>query len=374
MGIPSGGGGLMVLCLAACSSAAEPHYRTAEVAQRDLVATIESTGRLRARGRLDLAPPISGRVVEVAAQSGEAVEAGRLLVRIASERGARELARVEAERAAARGRVHRAEAQWSQAQQSAARVERLFAQGQRSAEIREAARAEKAIAEAALEVARAELEAATARLEAAREVSAAALLAPGPGVVLRVEAELGQRVQAGGPSLVVMSAPLATLDLVATVGESDVARIQSGGAVSFEVPAHPERRFSGRVRRVGLLGTEEQGIVVYRVDVEADNAEGLLLPGMSAAVWFEVGRAAGAIVVPEAALRYRPAGEEGDENRDQVYRLRNGELQAVPVERGASDGAWVEVQGELQTGERVVLGVENPAVGGEGGLSLGGRQ
>jgi len=378
MGFPSRRGGIWALCLAACSSGAAPRYRTAEVRERDLVATIESTGRLRAQGRLDLPAPISGRVVDVAVAPGDSIEAGQTLLRLASEEGARELARADAERAAAMGRVRRAGVQLAQAERSAARVEALFEEGRRSAEVRDAARAERESSRAALGVARAELRAAKARTEAARGNSAAELVAPAGGVVLRVDVEAGQRTRAGGPPLVVTSDGIETLRLAATVGESDVARIRAGGRVRFEVPAFPERRFDGVVRKVGLLGTEQEGVVAYEVDVEARNPNRELRPGMSAAVWFEVARADGALVVPEAALRFRPPSAEAPKGarseRDRVHRLRGAEVESVPIERGLSDGAWVAVQGDLQLGDLLVLGVENEDADGDGGLSLRGQK
>lgn len=366
----------MALCLAACTSGAPPRYRTAEVVQRDLVATIESTGRLRAQGRRDLTAPISGLVTERAVAPGARVEAGGLLLKLSSEEGARELARAQAEVAAAEGRLRRVQVQLEQARRTVARTQSLFEKGQRSAQVLEAAQAEVESADASLRVLGAEREAAQARLRAARDGSEAELRAPSSGVVLRVDVEAGQKVRAGGPPLVVMSADLSTLQLAATVSESDVGRVEVGGRVSFEVPAFPEQRFEGVVQSVGLLGSEEQGVVAYEVEVEARNPDGRLRPGMSAAVWFEVARADGALVVPEAALRYRPAGIEAPEakSRGQVYLLEEGGLQPVAVEGGLSDGAWVAVRGRLQAGDKVVLGVENEAASKEGGLSLGGRK
>ncbi|MEM1025939.1 MAG: efflux RND transporter periplasmic adaptor subunit [Myxococcota bacterium] len=376
MGIPSGRGGALALCLAACSSGTAPRYRTAEVVERDLVATIESTGRLRAQGRRDLPAPISGLVTELSVAPGDRVEAGAVLLALSSEEGAQALNQARAEASAAEGRLRRVQVQLAQARRSLDRTQALFEQGQRSAQVLEAVRAEVASAEANTGILTAEREAARAHLEAAQDGSRAALRAPGPGVVLRVDVESGQRVQAGGPPIVVLSADLATLHLAATVSESDVGRVEAGGRVRFEVPAFPEERFLGVVRNVGLLGSEEQGVVAYQVEVEADNPEGRLRPGMSAAVWFEVARADGALVVPEAALRFRPLGVEIEEEarRSEVFVIVEGELRSVPVVGGLSDGAWVAVKGGLKAGDEVVLGVENESASKEGGLSLGGRR
>ena len=49
-----------------------------------------------------------------------------------------------------------------------------------------------------------------------------------------------------------------------------------------------------------------QGIVTYTVVVTADNASDKLLPYMTANVQFEVDRRKGVLLVPNAALHWRP--------------------------------------------------------------------
>ena len=43
-----------------------------------------------------------------------------------------------------------------------------------------------------------------------------------------------------------------------------------------------------------------------------------------------------------------------------LYRLVDGEVEAVTVRVGASDGSWTAVSGPLADGETVVVGVERP--------------
>ena len=149
------------------------------------------------------------------------------------------------------------------------------------------------------------------------------------------------------------------------------------------MPAAPGRRFPGLVRRVGVAADLEDGVPTYPVVIELDNPDGLLRPGMSAAVRFDVATAEGVLVVPEAALRFQPAGAPpAAAPRTRVFKLQGErELAEVAVVRGLNEAGRVEVRperaGALREGDAVVYGVGAADPGdrtdGAPGLSLGGR-
>ena len=81
--------------------------------------------------------------------------------------------------------------------------------------------------------------------------------------------------------------------------------------------AYPERPFEGTVSQVRLASTTVQNVVTYTVLVDASNPRGLLLPGMTANVTFEISRSAAdawtygltalALVVVAVLASYLPA-------------------------------------------------------------------
>jgi HlyD family secretion protein len=95
--------------------------------------------------------------------------------------------------------------------------------------------------------------------------------------------------------------------------------------------------------------------------------------------------------VPNAAIRFRPPQSsddkpakskrgEGDKSgrgngrpdptSSTIYVLKKGELKAIPVKTGASDGKMVQVTGEGVTeGMEVVTGIKGEGGGGGGGGS-----
>jgi HlyD family secretion protein len=93
------------------------------------------------------------------------------------------------------------------------------------------------------------------------------------------------------------------------VDESDIGQISEGQPVAFTVQAYPTQPFEGTVQQVRLQSTTMENVVNYTVVVGVDNRAGKLLPGMTATVDFQVQTAEDVLLVPNAALRFRPTAE-----------------------------------------------------------------
>src|SRR5438093_1233778 len=79
----------------------------------------------------------------------------------------------------------------------------------------------------------------------------------------------------------------------------------------FTVDAFPGETFKGRIVQVRKAAQFVQSVVTYTVVVGVDNPDGKLLPGLTANVKLIVADKPSVLKVPNAALRFRPPGEEG---------------------------------------------------------------
>src|SRR5262249_56739816 len=77
---------------------------------------------------------------------------------------------------------------------------------------------------------------------------------------------------------------------------------------SFTVDAFPGETFTGTVTQIRKAPQVGQNVVTYTVIVGVENPSGKLMPGMTANVKLVVAQKANALKVPNAALRFRPAG------------------------------------------------------------------
>ncbi len=226
---------------------------------------------------------------------------------------------------------------------------------------------DQAILDAELEVARANLREAELELEKlengpdpddvaaaeARITAAEATLAlvniktPFSGTVTAVDIKSGDSVSPGQP--VIQLADLSRLFVEVDISEVDINRVRVGQEVRITFDADLEREYKGEIVEVGLIGNNLQGVVNFKVTVEMLDADLAVRPGLTAAVNIVVSEVENALLVPNRAVRVRD-GERV------VYVSRNGGLEQVTIELGASSELYSEViTGELKEGDLIVL-------------------
>jgi HlyD family secretion protein len=204
----------------------------------------------------------------------------------------------------------------------------------------------------------------------------AVIRSPVSGVVVSREVDVGQTVAASfqTPTLFKIARDLSRMQIDSNVAEADIGKVEVGQPVRFTVDAYPERRFEGRVHQIRLAPLTQQNVVTYNVVVEVGNPDLSLMPGMTAYLSIVTDRVEHAVLVPNAALRFRPseaktgtgaaaAGNNDPRRREArrpgeaaVYVLRGEGIVRVPLRTGISDGrSTVVTEGELKAGDRVVV-------------------
>jgi len=128
-------------------------------------------------------------------------------------------------------------------------------------------------------------------------------------VVLR-NVDLGQTVAASlqAPTLFTIAQDLKEMQVHASIDEADIGKIAVGQSATFTVSAHPTLTFRGTVEQIRLAPQTIQNVVTYVVVVAADNHDLKLLPGMTATLRIVSDQRDRVAKVPNAALRFRPAG------------------------------------------------------------------
>lgn len=168
--------------------------------------------------------------------------------------------------------------------------------------------------------------------------------APFAGVVTRKLTDLGQWMNTGGP--VVEMVALDRLEIRVEVPEryyDQLGRDVEAG-VTFE--ALPGFGTTGKVQRV--IPRADPKARTFPIKVRVSNRERRIGVGMLAQVSLPVGAAYDAVLVPKDAV-IRQGGQE------MVYRIKDDQtVEPVPVTGGQGLGEWIEVQGPLGAGERIV--------------------
>lgn len=169
------------------------------------------------------------------------------------------------------------------------------------------------VAEAMLESARAQVEQKVAALKQAQlDLDHTTILAPVDGVVVSRQVDVGQTVAASlqAPVLFTIAQDLTRMQVETSVDEADIGRINVDDRATFSVDAFPGETFIGTVTQIRKAALIVQNVVTYTVIVAVPNPAGKLLPGMTANVKLVVAQKSSVLKVPNAALRFRPAGAD----------------------------------------------------------------
>jgi HlyD family secretion protein len=177
--------------------------------------------------------------------------------------------------------------------------------------------------------------------------------------------------------------------------------VREGLVARFTVDAFPGEIFQGSIREIRQAPTTIQNVVTYAAVIEAANPDRKLRQGMTASVSVVTNLRADALRIPNAALRYRPAGEGGGSEKATpakvvavataradgadrprarpeageavrpgvrkaaAYRLEGGKPARAALLVGISDGHYTEIVSGLSEGDQVVL-ADGPGAGTPG--------
>jgi HlyD family secretion protein len=155
------------------------------------------------------------------------------------------------------------------------------------------AKANVAVGEAAIVQAQDAVTQAEATLQqAGQKHSFCVVRSPVKGVVLERRVSVGQTIicNMNAPSLFLIAKDLHRMQVRAAVSEADIGKIHAGQPVRFTAEAMPGSTFSGTVSKVRLNASTTEHGATYAVEATTDNADGRLLPYLTASVQFQVDR------------------------------------------------------------------------------------
>ena len=287
----------------------------ASAQRRAVAASYTGTAPRVARAGSRVVAKTSGIALSVAAEVGDEVRDGQVLVRLDGARAA------------------------LQAAQTAAQMRKLESNYARSRQLAE----QQLVSANDNEQLRFDVENARAANRLANlELSWTTVTAPISGVVAERMIKPGNFVQANTPIFRIVDD--ARLEAELNVPERELATLEAGLPVTLSVDALPGRTFEGTIDRVSPVVDADSG--TFRV-VAAFAGKGDLKPGMFGRISIDYDQRADALTVPRAALLE-------DEAEPAVFVVDEGKAARVPIELGYLDGEWAEVRGGLEEGAQVV--------------------
>ncbi len=373
--------------------------RLEQARRKDVVQTASAPGYIEPLVKVDISAEVSERIVELPFREGQAVKAGDVLVRLddrdLSARLAAATARLEAERGrleAERARLDGPRMQLQTARSALERQESLFRSGDISRQTLEETQARTqelaaglASAERTLGVLEASVNASAADIERAqRDRERTVLRSPMDGVVIRLNAEVGELVMVGtmnnAGTVIITVADLTHMRMVAEVPEADIARVRLGQRAEIFVNAYKDKSFTGTIAEIamdrsnagrsasfsasGSTGASGTYKVEMDLDMEGDDP---LLSGLASNADIQLATANG-IAVPTQAIverkledlpesvRASPLIDAERKTASVAFVVKDGVARVVPVKVGASSLTETIVVDGLAEGDHVVSG------------------
>jgi len=144
---------------------------------------------------------------------------------------------------------------------------------------------------------------------------------------------------------------LASVRIAARLEETDRGRVAKGQSATVRVDAVPDREYRAKVADISLLARADfsSGWPPPRdfdVDLEVEDADARLKPGMTAAIRVAVDRLPNALVIPAGAVSLV-------DGRPTVYRLRGSRFEPVVISLARRGREQVAVASGIEAGDRL---------------------
>lgn len=327
-------------------------------------AVLNASGYVTARRRATVSSKVTGKVLEVNVEEGQAVKRGQVLARL--------------DDAQVRAMLRVAEAQLAAAQRGAAEDEARLREAELTLERRRQLVKDKVISRAELDSAEAQSESLKARIALARQqvevaesqVSARrtdlddmVVRAPFEGVAISKDAQPGEMispVSAGGGFTrtgICTIVDMSSLEIEVDVSEQYIIRVKPAQPIEAVLDAYPEWRIPAHV--ITTVPSADRQKSTVRVRIGFDQLDPRILPDMSVKTSFLAERPAEAAQAPTRPTVFVPTSAVRLVNGASiVFVVREDRVERRAVTVGLNDAGQVEIGSGLSPGERIV--VEGP--------------
>ena len=340
---------------------AVPVVRTEVLNLHDAPRQIELTGSAQAFDTATLYARATGYISTRNVDIGSRVHQGDVLAVIAAPDLDQQLVQARAQLVQLQAALAQSQANMELARVTDRRQSQLTKLGWTSQQDGDQARLTYVARVAAVGVARANLQAQQAQVGQLEQLTGfERVVAPFDGVITSRQVDVGSLVTAnansGTPLFSIAHTQVLRVQIY--VPQEDYFGLKGGQQAAVIVPELPGRVFHGRLARNASALQDTTRTVLAEVDV--DNQDGTLAPGIYTIVRLDEPRLYPVISVPSQAIIFDQEGLQAAVDDNGVVRLRH-------LDVAADNGGTVDVRTGLRAGDRLIL---NPPIGVRDGMRV----
>ncbi len=314
--------------------------------------TVAAAGSLKPLKVVEVGAQVSGLLQKLHVEVGDVVKEGQLLAEIDARVQA---SRVEASRAnlaALEAQIDARKAGLELARANAARQERLRTDKATSQLDYDNAVNALASAESSLTQLQKQIEQSRASLDSDETtLEYSKIFAPIGGTVVSIDMIEGRTLNAVQMAPTILRiADLSTMTVQTEISEADIASVKKGMEVYFTTLGGGDRRWYSKVRQILPTPLVENNVVLYTGLFDIENADGSLMPEMTAQVFFVTEAARDVLTVPIGALTFAEDAQPGNAAPQMAAGSGPGGMPpagAVPGGRPGGAGGAMVFNGEM---------------------------
>jgi len=312
----------------------------------EITVKLEETGIIEPIKEIDIKSKVSGKILEFFVEEGDFVEKGQLIAKVEPDYNQAEtISRIK-------NNLELAELTLSNAERDFADQQKLFEKEYISANVLDDQ-------EDRLIRARIDYNAALQQYELIKEIdtegNVSNINSTVSGTVIQKLVEEGEMVVASTSSfsegtVILKLADLKRMIVNSRINEVDISKIKKNQRVNIQVDAYPYEKYSGVIYKIAAMAVDYNNIKVFPIEIEIDNVDNKLKPGMTANITIIGEKKSDIVVVPIRAIF---SNEEG---QDIVYRVSQDTLITEElVKTGINNFQQVEILDGIAAGDTISL-------------------
>lgn len=329
----------------------------------NLESVVTAQGTLEPKEYVEVGAQVSGLVKKLYVEIGDTVKTGDLIAEIDPAVYEAQVKASEAELKALSAQRAEQQSLIKQAQQKLTRNQTLVKNSAISKEALQDSETNLDVAKAKLTALLAQIEKSQSTLDGNKtNLSYTKIYSPMDGTVVSQAVKEGQTINANQTApVIVQVANLSVMTAKAQVAEADISKLSEGMPVYFTTLGSKERKWNGTVRQILPSPETINDVVLYNVLVDANNDDRRLMSSMTAQMFFVLGSAKDAPLIPVSALQKR--NPENDTDMGQAYEVRVAGKSGIETRNvliGLSDRSKAQVVEGLAVGEKVLTSGQVP--------------
>lgn len=183
--------------------------------------------------------------------------------------------------------------------------------------------------------------------------------APIDGILAKLNVNKGD-MAGSGAAVATLITPQQIADI--SLNEVDVAKVKVGQKATLTFDALPDLNLTGTVVKVDTIGTVNQGVVTYNVEISFDVQDPRIKPGMSVSASIITDTKQDVLVVPSSAVKTSGNisyvqtldGVVASSTLGQSEVTTSLTPRSLPVVIGASNDTQIEIASGLTEGENII--------------------